>query len=99
MRHKSPTVHSGPRPSTVRPTMRVTTPTDGASCACSTAWKRRAGPCTKLSTMRSVATGDHAQQRFDDARDTRLYGGIDAATLSLDDATVRGAGLVGHPRD
>src|SRR5690606_12566652 len=98
MRHKSPTVHKGPRPSMVSPTRRVTTPTDGASCTEATAPSRRARvrPARRKTVL--SATGDHVQHGLNDALDAGFNRSVDAAPLRFDHAPASRDGLVGHPR-
>src|SRR5690606_21573048 len=99
MRHNSPTVHSGPRPSMVSPTRRVTVPMAGTSAAPSSAALTRAITVPPGGRGRSVDTAHHCSQLLRDARESRLHPGVQLAALCLDQAAAAGDPLIAYPLD
>src|SRR5690606_34867757 len=99
MRHNSPTVNSGPRPSMVSPTRRVTVPMAGTLAAPSSAALTRVSNVSPTGMGRSVATAHHFRQLFRDARESRLQPGVHLSALCLDQSPAAGALLNPYPLD
>src|SRR5690606_31645243 len=97
MRHSSPTVHKGPRPSMVNPTSRVTAPTAGTSAAPRTAASRRSRPSRPPRTPASAGNAHHLRQLFRDAVQPGFHPGVQVPEVGFDEASAPLEAVVGYP--